>query len=295
MLLEIVCRASWVSGGLDTVPPMHERITVGIPSTSKENLYGWLKDIPGMREWLGERVVNTMSIDGYRIRNRNFESTVGVKRDDIEDDNYGVYEAIFRHMGENTGRHANELVFDLLKNGFNSPCYDGQYFFDVDHPVLDEKGHEQSVSNFMGGSGTPWYLACTTRVIKPLIFQKRREPTLVRLDAENGHHVFMRGEYLYGVDARYNAGYGLWQLIIASRQPLTVENFEAARAALLGMTKDYGGKLALTADLLLVPAPLEGAARRILNAEFIGINSTTESNVWKDSAEVLVCPWLKEQ
>jgi phage major head subunit gpT-like protein len=280
------------SNGLGLVPPMYQRVAMTIPSATKENSYAWLKDIPGMREWLGDRVVNQLAIDGYRLANRSFEMTVGVKRDDIEDDQYGVYAPMFRFMGENAARHPNELAFELLNKGFETPCYDGQYFFDTDHPVLDESGAEKSVSNFMGGTGQTWYLACTGRSVKPLIFQTRKPAVFTRLDKQEDENVFMRGEYLYGVNARYNVGFGLWQLMVASKQALTPENFEAARAALLGMTRDYGGKLALTADLLLVPPALEGAARRIVNAEIIGRDGVTETNIWKGASEVLACPWL---
>jgi Mu-like prophage major head subunit gpT len=278
--------------GLGLVAPLYERIAMTVPSATREQVYSWLRDTPGMREWVGDRVINQLSADGYRIQNRKFESTVGVKVDDIEDDQYGVYAPMFRMMGENTSRHPNELAFELLNAGYATACYDGQNFFDTDHPVLDKNGKEKSVSNFMGGSGQAWYLACATRSIKPLIFQTRKAPKFTRMDADTTANVFMRDEYLYGVSARYNVGFGLWQLIVASKQPMDAANYDAARVALTSMTKDYGGKLALTADLLLVPPSLEGAARRIVHAELIGKDGATETNIWKGSAEVLSCPWL---
>jgi Mu-like prophage major head subunit gpT len=280
--------------GIGLVPPMYERIAMTIPSSSRENLYAWLRDIPAMREWLGDRIINNLSLESYRIENKSFESTVSVKCSVIEDDQYGVYDTLFTLLGENTARHPNDLTFGLLNEGYTAPCYDGKNFFDTDHPVLDEKGKEQSISNFMGGTETAWYLACTSRSIKPLIFQKRQPAELVELSSPSSHNVFMKGEFIYGVDARYNVGFGLWQLMIASKQPLTGENYAAARAALQGMTKDHGGTMALTADLLVVPQTLEAEGRRILNAELVGVGGTTETNIWKGSAELLVCPWLKE-
>ena len=59
------------------------------------------------------------------------------------------------------------------------------------------------------------------------------------------------------------------------------------------MVKDYGGQLALTADLLLVPTGMEGVARRLINAELLGRDGVTETNVWKGTTEVLACPWLE--
>jgi len=61
-----------------------------------------------------------------------------------------------------------------------------------------------------------WYLLCTKRAIRALVFQLREKAKLVALDKDNDDNVFMRKEYLYGVDGRYNAGYGLWQLAYGS-------------------------------------------------------------------------------
>lgn len=57
---------------------------------------------------------------------------------------------------------------------------------------------------------TTWYLLCTQFPIKPFIFQNRQAPVFAQLTAPTDVPVFMRKEFLYGVDARANAGYGLW-------------------------------------------------------------------------------------
>jgi phage major head subunit gpT-like protein len=62
---------------------------------------------------------------------------------------------------------------------------------------------------------TNWYLLATDRIVKPLILQNRMPATFDAL--ENGSESgFMRDAYLYGVRARYNAGYGLWQAAYCS-------------------------------------------------------------------------------
>ncbi len=55
-----------------------------------------------------------------------------------------------------------------------------------------------------------WYLLATNRVVRPLIFQNRTPVEFTSLEA-NSEAGFMRDAYLYGVRARYNAGYGMWQ------------------------------------------------------------------------------------
>ncbi len=55
-----------------------------------------------------------------------------------------------------------------------------------------------------------WYLLATRWVVRPVIFQSRvpLEFTALEGTSESG---FMRDEYMYGVRARYNVGFGLWQ------------------------------------------------------------------------------------
>lgn len=105
------------------------------PSNSKENTYGWLKDVPGMREWIGDRVIQNLSEAEYTIRNKSFELTVGVKREDIEDDTIGVYAPMFRALGAQVAYSPDEIVFALLPAGFTTKCWDGRPFFDSAHPI----------------------------------------------------------------------------------------------------------------------------------------------------------------
>ncbi len=61
-----------------------------------------------------------------------------------------------------------------------------------------------------------WFLMDVSKPVKPLIFQQRKKPVFTSLDKPDDVNVFMRKKYLYGVDSRDNAGYGLWQLAYGS-------------------------------------------------------------------------------
>lgn len=80
---------------------------------------------------------------------------------------------MFAEMGQATRRHPEELIFGLLASGFAANCYDGQFFFDTDHPVSDADGNTVSLSNFQGGAGSAWYLLDTSREVRPIIWQER--------------------------------------------------------------------------------------------------------------------------
>src|SRR5581483_10358077 len=176
--------------GLSQAPSMRDRIATTVPSSTKEEKYGWLGKIPNVREWIGPRQVQNLMEHDYAIKNKHWELTIGVDRDDIEDDTLGIYAPLFTEMGRSTGAHADQLVFGLLKNGFSTNCYDGQFFFDTDHPVLDETGTAQAVANTDGGAGTAWFLIDGSRALKPIIYQLRKDWQFVPKDDERDDNVF---------------------------------------------------------------------------------------------------------
>ncbi len=276
-------------GGFAGVTPLYRRIAQVVPSSTRSNEYGWLGKFPRMREWLGDRIVQNLSTSGYAIKNKPFESTIAVDRDDIEDDNIGIYGSMFEEFGRQSATFPDELVWAFLPTGFAALCYDGQYFFDTDHPILDANGAVTSFANTDGGAGTPWYLLDVSRAIKPIIFQERRPFQLARMDAATDEVVFNRKEYRYGVDGRCNVGFGFPQLAWGSKQTLDPAHYEAARVGLATMKGDYGRPLGIQGNLLVVPPSLEGAARRIVQSQLV---NGGESNPWAGTAEVLVVSWL---
>lgn len=278
------------SNGLSLADPMWSRVAMEVPSSTAEEQYGWLADMPQVREWLGDRQIQNLRTDGYRIRNRDFESTVGVHRNAIEDDQFGVYAPRFTMMGQAAANFPNRLVFDLLKAGFATTCFDGQFFLDTDHPVVDANGVTQSVSNSGGGGGTNWFLLDLSQVLKPVIFQNRkRMDRIIVKDQDTDDDVFMRNQIVYGVDGRCNAGYGFWQTAYGSRQTLDTAAYAAARAAMGGFYGNGGVPLGIRGTHLLVPPTLESAGRTILTAMTAASGA---SNPWFGTAELVVVPWL---
>lgn len=277
------------SQGLGMAEPQHELIATKVTSTTGKEEYGWLGKMPGVREWIGDRVINNIARSDYSIKNKDFELTVAVDRNDIEDDNLGIYSPLFQEMGRATTAFPSELVFALFKAGFASNCYDGQYFFDADHPVLDAAGEPQSVSNTQGGGGAPWFLCDLSRALKPIILQERKAFNFAAMDNPDDANVFHKKQYVYGVDARMNVGFGFWQFAVASGQPLTAANYAAAYALLEGMKGDYARPLGLKPTHLIVPpAHREAAQRIIVNATDAG----GAANPWVGTAKLEVVPWL---
>jgi len=275
--------------GLGMAPSQYPRLATVVPSSVKEVKYGWLQKLPMVREWKDARLVHKLSQSGYSILEKALELTIGVDRDDIETDNIGIYAPLFAQMGQATGSQWDRMVIDAMVAGFSTACYDDQYFFDTDHPVVQADGTTTTVANTDGGSGNPWFLLCTRQPIKPIILQRRKDFSLVSMDRETDPNVFMNKEFIYGSDARGNVGYGFWQMAWGSKQTLNAANYAAARAAIMSFKGDGGRPLGLVPDLLVVGGSNEGAGRKILMND----NSAGgETNEWKGTAELLVSPWL---
>jgi phage major head subunit gpT-like protein len=279
--------------GYDGAPKTADRISMEVISQTREENYAWLDTFPQVREWVGPRIISKMRASGFAIKNKPYEATVAVDRDDLEDDRGGIYGPMFRMLGEETASHKDQLIYDLLKSGFEKECFDGQPFFDAEHPVFNDKLNDpeavKTVSNVQAGAGTPWFLLDTSRAVRPIIFQKRRDYTLVRKDREQDDNVFFDRKFLFGVDGRMNVGYGLWQFAFGSKAGLTVENYTVARQSMMEVPRPGGRPLGVMPNLLIVPPSLEAAAREILKAER---NAAGATNIWQDSAELIVTPFV---
>ena len=271
--------------GMESTRSVWDQVAMMIPSGSKQNDYSWMGTWPKLREWLGDKVVQNLELHTYNIVNKDYESTIEVARNDIEDDNLGVYAPLAEMEGAAAKTWPDENLFPLLKTGFTTgKCYDGLSFFNASHKV-----GKSTYSNTGGGSGTPWFFMDTTKPVRPLIFQQRKAPTFVAQDDVQADSVFNRAKLKYGIEARGNFGFGLWQLCYGSKDTLNAENYATARATMMAYKDEHGRSLNITPNLLVVPPTLEAEAREILEKQNL---SGGESNIWFNTAKVLVVSWL---
>ncbi|MBI2388647.1 MAG: Mu-like prophage major head subunit gpT family protein [Deltaproteobacteria bacterium] len=273
-----------------------DKIATQRPSNTRQTTYAWMAKLPTLREWVGERVVNAISSYSYTIVNKDFELTMELDRNDILDDTYGLFNPVAEEMGRAARKWPDQLMAKLVAVGETTLCYDGQNFFDVDHPIdkyeptlgvqknlfkslplipdnyqavrtemQTYKGEDGQVlgvnpnllvvppqleqralqilhadfiapqsfagqvqvgtnTNILKGTAdllvipqlasdpNAWYLLDTTRAVRPFIFQLRQSPQFVQFTDPKSEGVFRRKKFVYGVDARGNAGFGLWFL-----------------------------------------------------------------------------------
>ncbi len=131
----------------DATESKWQEIAMEVPSTGAQNDYSWLSNFPKMRKWIGDKVVKSLEAFKYTVVNDDWEVTVEVERNHIEDDSLGIYATQAQGAGFSAAQLPDEIVFDLVNTAFTKACFDGQYFCDTDHPVGDGAGGVASVSN----------------------------------------------------------------------------------------------------------------------------------------------------
>ena len=119
---------------LGAAKPMYTEIATVVTSTGESQSYPFSNLIKGIREWIGERVINPIKDYEYLIKNKKWEDTISVPREAIEDDNLGIYNSQATSLGNQAARFPDKLVAQALLAGISELCYDGQNFFDTDHP-----------------------------------------------------------------------------------------------------------------------------------------------------------------
>ncbi|MEG0202875.1 MAG: Mu-like prophage major head subunit gpT family protein [Citrobacter sp.] len=280
--------------GVKLADTSYKTVASVVPSTTAANVYAWLGQFPQMKQWIGSRTLRDMAAHGYTLNNILYESTVPVARTAIEDDQIGVYGPMFQMQGQESEQYPNRDIFKLLARGDSELCYDGQNFFDTDHPVyekVDGTGTTTAVSNLFTGDGpAAWYLMDTTQPIKPLIFQQRVKPQITNKQSDaTSDKVFMDDTYLYGIRARSAAGFGLWQLCVKSTKPLNAESYQEAWQALRNMKADGGDPLNVRPEMLVVPSNLLPAAKAVVGVETLPGGG---SNPNYGLSKILDCAWL---
>lgn len=299
--------------GYQTAESFYQDVATEIPSSTEQNVYGWIGKLPKMREWNGERYMNNPAARSYTIVNKTYEDTIKIPREKFEDDQYGIYAPSLMMLGNEAKILPDRLIAALMDGGeaAASISFDGQPFYSANHPVDPDNTSGPTQSNLFTGkpltftnvsdvrslmrqfkgedglpmgikpthlvvgpsletaaehicntewiapsqAGTPsatpgfganagnvaqqnplkgklkplvvdwldqssstalgtWYLADCSKPIRPFIWQMRRPLQSTYLNALTDSNVFLRKEYIYGIDQRSAAGYGLWFLSV---------------------------------------------------------------------------------
>lgn len=132
---------------IKALPGTWQDTAMEVSSTGAGEDYAWLSRFPKMRKWVGEKYVKVLEAGKYYKKNEDWETTIAVDRNDIEDDRLGLYNNQAMGAGESAAELRDIIVDDLKNNAFTSTCIDGQYYYDTDHPKANSDGVASTWSN----------------------------------------------------------------------------------------------------------------------------------------------------
>ena len=119
----------------ETTDSQWQQTAMLVPSTSSENSYKWLSRFPKMRRWMGDKVFKALKAFKYTIENEDWEATVAVDRNDIEDDQLGLYGVQAQEAGYSAKTLAEDIIDELKNTAFAAKCYDAKPFYSDQHKV----------------------------------------------------------------------------------------------------------------------------------------------------------------
>ena len=249
-----------------------------MPLKSLTMRFDFLKDDHEFRKWVGQRTFHQLSNVKYEVGYEEYENGLRVLRRDIINHIVGPYSIEAFNLGNSARLLKPRLVSEALDNGADSTslCYDGQPFFDTQHPVGNDPSDLTLVSNYIGGTGSngsgsgdggsvdsPWYLMDLSRPIKPIIFLEREPVRFYSFMDLKDPNVFNIKEFLFAADASCGTGYGLWQTCFRCEDTMTVNSVRAIDFSMRDLRGDNKNENGRSNNLGIKPTHLVyGASNR---------------------------------
>jgi len=95
-------------------------------------LHRWMNGLRGPREFKGNRVFNNISTSGFTVPNQKWEDSIEIPREDIERDQYNIYEPMTARLAQTAKLHRDLLGAEFLSDALTTAtilAYDGISFY----------------------------------------------------------------------------------------------------------------------------------------------------------------------
>jgi phage major head subunit gpT-like protein len=139
---------------LDSTVTFWQDLSTRIASTTDQENYAFLGNVPSIREWGTGRLAKGLIGESYNVENLKYEATLEIPRDLIDDDQTGQIRIRVLELAEVAAIHKDQLIGDLLNSGavagFNA--YDGQPFFSATHESGKSGAQDNTVSTAKAGT-----------------------------------------------------------------------------------------------------------------------------------------------
>lgn len=114
----------------------YKDIAMTVPSTGASITYGWLDRIPIMRKWIGNRNINSLATHQRTVINDLFEDTFSLRRQDVEDDQLGIFSNAVRMLAMQAATWPDVQLAAFLRIANTVTGFDGVGVYATNHPTL---------------------------------------------------------------------------------------------------------------------------------------------------------------
>lgn len=241
----------WQAWGVTQM--FYPKICSEVPSSTEQELYGWIGMVEKGRRWDGARVVHTAGPQTYTLVNEPHEDTYSIDKFKLLDDSYGIYFPQVQFLGEQAAKYWDYQLRDLLQNigtqtGTRQNGLDTLTHWNTAHPVDFYDAAKGTYSNDFTGGGMAVGGITVGGAISPNAYATLRQEMLAR-KSENGEALGVVPNLMMGPS----------QIDIVARVILQASFFSPASlgglpsGGLTGQVGNHENMLKGTADWLMVP------------------------------------------
>lgn len=128
----------WAAYGV--AEQFYEKVCTTVPSSTEQNIYGWIGKIDKMREWVGARVTHSPAAQTYTLINQSYELTETIDKFKLADDQFGIYAPMATELGWQAKKWPDYQLRDLWQNtgtqiGARQKGLDTLTHWNAAHPV----------------------------------------------------------------------------------------------------------------------------------------------------------------
>lgn len=121
------------NGALAATETQYQNLCTVLDTNQIVEKMDWIGTLPNWRKWVGDKQVHNLAAHTYSLTCEEYESTIAVKRRDLEADRLGIYRMQATSQGELAAYFPEERVGEALNAAFTATGYDGKAFFATDH------------------------------------------------------------------------------------------------------------------------------------------------------------------
>lgn len=134
--------------GMGVATPKWKQIADLIPSATRTQRYPFLDRLSGgLRKFVSERQIEQLSARAIEVENAEYERTYGIKRIDLQTDQFGIFAPAMRQLGFEASMWPDDLLVAAVQAGITTLTYDNQNFFDSSHPIDPDDSSSATQSN----------------------------------------------------------------------------------------------------------------------------------------------------